>query len=66
MIALEPSLASAVLHTAKTQHHKEKRLHEGGVGPEMRSPAGLIGSIMGILPARVKARSHYQRAGGHA
>jgi len=21
--------------------HKEKRLHEGGVGPEMRSPAGL-------------------------
>lgn len=21
---------------------KEKRLHEGGVGPKMRSPAGLI------------------------
>lgn len=21
--------------------HKEKRLREGGVGPEMRSPAGL-------------------------
>ncbi len=27
--------------------YKEKRLHEGGVGPEIRSPAGLAGSIMG-------------------
>ena len=24
--------------------HKKKRLHEGGVGPEIRSPAGLVGS----------------------
>lgn len=23
------------------ERRKEKRLHEGGVGPEMRSPAGL-------------------------
>lgn len=26
--------------------HKEKRLHEGGVGPEMRSPAGLRAVIL--------------------
>jgi len=26
--------------------HKEKRLHEGGVGPEMRSPAGLRAAIL--------------------
>lgn len=25
----------------RDEQPKEKRLHEGGVGPEMRSPAGL-------------------------
>ena len=25
----------------RTEGQKEKRLHEGGVGPKMRSPAGL-------------------------
>lgn len=28
------------------QQSKKKRLHEGGVGPEMRSPAGLIRTIV--------------------
>lgn len=40
---------------------KEKRLHEGGVGPEMRSPAGLIPkdttaaaqAVNGALPTEV-------------
>lgn len=28
-----------------TELQKEKRLHEGGVGPKMRSPAGLSPNI---------------------
>ncbi len=28
--------------------HKEKRLHEGGVRPEMRSPAGLTIMILHV------------------
>lgn len=64
MILLSPSLASVALRTDEIQHHKEKRLHEGGVGPEMRSPAGLMDLIMGILTAGVKAlRFHNGR--GH-
>jgi len=35
--------------------HKEKRLREGGVGPEMRSPAGLTLAIMGAAAVHVKA-----------
>lgn len=33
----------------------KKRLHEGGVGPEMRSPAGLASMILGSngLPVKV-------------
>lgn len=33
---------------------KERRLHEGGVGPEMRSPAGLTARIVPARPARLK------------
>ena len=35
--------------------HKEKRLREGGVGPEMRSPAGLTLPSMGAAAVHVKA-----------
>lgn len=34
--------------------HKKKRLHEGGVGPEMRSPAGLTLRIIGVYTSYVK------------
>jgi hypothetical protein len=33
---------------------QKKRLREGGVGPEMRSPAGLTGLIMLAIPCPVK------------
>jgi len=36
-------------------HHKEKRLREGGVGPEIRSPAGLVAVIFGRADRAVKA-----------
>ncbi len=42
-------------------NHKKRRLHEGGVGPEMRSPAGLIAQIMAIAVAIVKP---FTRLGG--
>lgn len=38
------------------RNHKEKRLHKGGVGPEIRSPAGLIVQIIGTSIAKVKIR----------
>jgi hypothetical protein len=36
-------------------HRKKKRLHEGGVGPEIRSPAGLVATILGRTSLPVKA-----------
>jgi hypothetical protein len=38
-------------------HQKKKRLREGGVGPEMRSPAGLVGMILCTPFVSVKARN---------
>jgi hypothetical protein len=37
--------------------HKEKRLREGGVGPEIRSPAGLMAAILGEHVTTVKTAS---------
>jgi hypothetical protein len=36
------------------RRQKKKRLHEGGVGPEMRSPAGLMPITMGANLTAVK------------
>jgi len=36
------------------RRQKKKRLHEGGVGPEMRSPAGLMPMTMGANLTAVK------------
>jgi hypothetical protein len=38
-------------------HQKEKRLREGGVGPEIRSPAGLVATILSGASFYVKAES---------
>lgn len=64
MIWLTLSFVSAVTCAGQSRLHKEKRLHKGGVGPEMRSPAGLINPIMDILSAGVKANLGHQ-VGGH-
>ena len=34
--------------------HKKRRLRKGGVGPEMRSPAGLMSRIIDAPGIRVK------------
>jgi hypothetical protein len=38
-------------------HHKKKRLREGGVGPEIRSPAGLVEMIFRRVHFAVKKKS---------
>ena len=38
-------------------HHKKKRLREGGVGPEIRSPAGLVQTILRTAHLTVKAKN---------
>lgn len=37
----------------RDEQPKEKRLHEGGVGPEMRSPAGLSPNDSTAAPTAV-------------
>lgn len=44
----------------------KKRLHKGGVGPEMRSPAGLTGQIIVTMPTRVKVWAGLCEIGGPA
>lgn len=59
MIWLTLSFVSVVTCAGQSRLHKEKRLRKGGVGPEMRSPAGLgdnakgfIGTVSIFCPAR--------------
>lgn len=40
--------------------HKRKRLHKGGVGPEMRSPVGFPGEISHAARTGVNARLTHQ------
>jgi len=44
----------------------KKRLHEGGVGPEMRSPVGLTGQIIVTMTTRVKVWAGLCEIGGPA
>ena len=44
----------------------KKRLHKGGVGPVMRSPAGLTSQIVVTMPTRVKGRTGLCEIGGPA
>ena len=44
----------------------KKRLRKGGVGPVMRSPAGLTSQIIVTMVTRVKGRTGLCETGGPA
>lgn len=65
MISSTPPMLWAVLLVTGRGCCKEKRLREGGVGPEMRSPVGLINKIMDTSTAMVNPVI-LDKVGGHA